>query len=281
MTAMKTVFCTVCLSDKRIVLKDARLNLYKCLACRHTITAHSTAKPEEIYSADYFSEEHKNWFQNPNTGLFRSIQRTIRKRLGQGELSILDIGCGNGDFLKFLQAADPKMRLFGVDRAPNVHQGITFFQQDFFDFPCTERFDAVINLTVIEHVEDVRRFIEKASSLTRPGGLLVTTTNNNNSLLYRVARIMNRVGLRAAYDRIYSSHHVNHFTNHSLKVLLEGGGLEVLSLKNHNYPLAAVDTPPAPYWIEQMHKAAVAGIFATSLLIGKGFLQTYVCRKKG
>jgi 2-polyprenyl-3-methyl-5-hydroxy-6-metoxy-1,4-benzoquinol methylase len=270
----------VCLSDKRVILKDARLNLYKCQACRHTITGHSVAKPEDIYSADYFSEEHKNWFQNPNKRLFRRIHRNLRQELGAGTLSVLDIGCGNGDFLKFLHDADAGLNLFGVDRAPNSHPGITFFQQDFFDFATAERFDAVVNLTVVEHVENVRSFIEKAAAFMKPGGLLITTTNNNNSLLYRVARILNRFGFRTAYDRIYSSHHVNHFTNHSLKKLFENSGLRVLSLRNHNYPLKAVDTPSAPALVRKMHHAVVACIFALSFLIGKGFLQTYICKKK-
>lgn len=277
---VKPLTCTVCGSDSRVILKDARLSLYKCNACRHTMTGHSTADPEEIYSADYFSDEHKNWFQNPNRKLFRAILKSIRHYGGNGPVSVLDIGCGNGDFLKFIQKEEPSWKLTGVDRAPNAGSGICFVQQDFFEFNTAERFDAAVSLTVIEHVEDVGHFVKKAGELLKPGGLFITTTNNNNSLLYRMARILNRVGLREAYDRVYSSHHVNHFTNHSLRILLQRGGFKVLSLRNHNYPLKAVDTPPASPMVMSLHKAAVVVIFFLSWMIGKGFLQTYVCVKQ-
>ncbi len=272
------VSCGVCLKAQHTLLLDERLKLYKCQPCHHTITAHPAHDPE-LYSAYYYSKVHKNWFKNPNISLFRFIAKELRKLLGEGKHRILDVGCGNGDFLKFLTKAEPAWQLTGVDTVDNEHAGVRFFKEDFFHWKAGMFFDAVVTLTVIEHIEDGHLFLKKINDCLRPGGILVVTTNNNDGLFYKIARLLKRVGLRAAHDRIYSSHHVQHFSNVSLRLLLEKHGFEITRLKNHNYPLKAVDMPPAGFLTMRCYRLAVVLIFFLSWIFGNGFLQTYVCRR--
>ena len=53
-------------------------------------------------------------------------------------------------------------------------------------------------------------------------------TVNESSLLYWLARGMRHVGFRAAFERLDSRHHVHHFTEASLKLLLESRGMTVV-----------------------------------------------------
>ena len=260
-------------------LMDRALNLFKCADCNHTITAFPEYDPD-LYSEEYYSRAHKNWFAHPNFRLFSFIRRNLPPSTGAAKSKLLDVGCGNGDFLRYLAAETGSIELYGVDTADCRVPGVHFTRGDFFEYRPSIQFDVVTNLTVIEHVENVRLFLQKIHDLLGADGLLVTTTNNNDGLLYRIARFLKKIGLPAAYDRIYSSHHVQHFTNKSLGRLLESSGFEVVLAKNHNYPLKAVDTPAAGFITEKLYRLAVLLIFSASALLNNGFLQTYICRKK-
>ncbi len=272
------VQCGVCLKSESVTLLDSRLKLYKCRDCNHTVTAHPTHDPE-LYSAYYYSQAHKNWFKHPNFSLFSYLNQTLRRLADGKNLNLLDVGCGNGDFLKYLAKKNPAWRLYGVDTVENEYLGVRFFRQDFFQYEPEIKFEAAVTLTVIEHIEDGHLFLEKIRACLRPGGLLAVTTNNNDGLFYKIARGLNKIGFHAAHDRIYSSHHVQHFTNTSLRLLLERHGFQILVIKNHNYPLKAVDTPPANLLMRTLYGIAVAVIFFLSGIFGNGFLQTCVCRK--
>jgi len=137
----------------------------------------------------------------------------------------------------------------------------------------------VVNLMVIEHLEDPQLYIRKIRESLKPGGLLVLTTNNDGGMLYALARFLNIFGIRSAYNRIYIGHHLQHFTNHSLRKVLETGGFEFQNLLNHNYPLKAVDAPPAGFLMTKIYLGVVWGVFRLSEIFGNEFLQTFVCRK--
>ena len=57
----------------------------------------------EEYTPEYYEETHRNWFANPNFALFRWIEHQLPAEIR----SVLDVGCGRGDFLKFLRRQRP------------------------------------------------------------------------------------------------------------------------------------------------------------------------------
>ncbi len=258
---------------------DSRLNLYECTACGHTFTIKEENNLEH-YDEEYFIEKHPNWFANPNYAFFDHIHATIQKYKKGAHSKLFDLGCGNGDLLKHLAKINPSYKLYGFDSAPNEAPGIKFVQGDFFKDSLPDGFDVVCSLMVIEHVDKPRLFARILNQSLVAEGLLILSTNNNNDLLYILARILKRFGFRTAFDRVYSDHHLQHFTNKSLRLLLERNGFEIILLENHNYPLQAVDTPPAPWLVKKLYLGAVAATFFISRIFGNGFLQTYICRKK-
>ncbi len=101
-------------------------------------------------------------------------------------LSILDIGCGGG------LIAEPLARLgadvTGIDasadaigiaaaHAVSAKLGIQYQNTAPEDLD-GQRFDCVLSMEVIEHVEDTALFMDAAASLIRPGGLFVGATLN-------------------------------------------------------------------------------------------------------
>jgi 2-polyprenyl-6-hydroxyphenyl methylase/3-demethylubiquinone-9 3-methyltransferase len=103
-------------------------------------------------------------------------------------LDVLDIGCGGGlvsvPLVRLgarVTAIDASAEAIGAARTHAEQLGLAI------DYRCTSaealaesgaRFDLVTALEIIEHVADVRAFLEAASSLVKPGGLMVLSTIN-------------------------------------------------------------------------------------------------------
>jgi 2-polyprenyl-6-hydroxyphenyl methylase/3-demethylubiquinone-9 3-methyltransferase len=112
-------------------------------------------------------------------------------------LRVLDIGCGGG------LVAEPMARLgaeiVGIDataatievaRLHAVRSGLTI------DYRCAaaeelaargERFDAILNLEVVEHVAALEPFIATCGALTAPGGAMIVATINRTARAWALA----------------------------------------------------------------------------------------------
>ena len=228
----------------------------------------------ETYDASY-NAEHQSWYANPNTPLFHWID----EHLPADCRAVLDVGCGNGDFLKYLQQRRPGCRLVGIDLSTSAPlPGIERLQGDIATQAIPGGFDVVTSLASIEHVADVLAFARRLATLCAPGGRVVVMTLNANSLLYVAARTGRRVGVEIASTRLYSRHHLQHFTPSSLRRLLEAVGLVVTVTHHHNVPLAALDLPGG-WAIHTLLKAAVAMCFGLGRLTNRCYLQTVVCHR--
>lgn len=247
--------------------------MYRCSACTHCFTRLDTVSLQD-YRDNYFHKDHKQWFEHPNFKLFERIAETIPKGA-----SVLDAGCGRGDFLRHLRKIRPDLTLTGVDLSANKDEdGIRYYQDDLLTMRIDERFDVIVSLAVIEHVTDVRKFIERLRQFAKPGGAVVIMTLNDDSLLYRLARMGKAVGVPLAFNRVYSRHHLHHFTRKSLRTVLQDSDLKIESDMVHNAPMAAIDIPVKNFAVETGLLACLAVVFVIGHLTGTSFLQTVFCR---
>jgi len=270
--------CPICHDKRKIIKLEGRLNLYRCNSCLHTFTLIPKEK-QESYSDDYFLKTHRNWFNNPNYQLFDFIYEQILKLLPNKKIQLLDVGCGKGDFLRYIAKKNTKIKLFGIDlidnRSPNIH----FIKGDFLKEKIQTKFNVICSLAVIDHINDPSLFVQKLNNLLQREGILFIMAIDNNSLIYRIARLLSKLGMPVAHDRLYSSHHLQHYTKQSLKKLMTMNGFDVLLQKNHNYPLKAVDVPKSNFAVEKMYKFLVRLIFLLSPIFKSEMLQTIICKK--
>ncbi len=270
--------CTVCGAQSRLMAWGASGSLFRCPACDHCFSGVETMPEQERYDDAYYEDKHRAWFENPNIALFDFILERVR-RVKSGA-SVLDVGAGRGDFLKYLRAKDPRLSLTGIDVSPiTPSEGISFLQGDALSLPEERAFDAVVSLAVIEHIADIHAFIKKLRDLCAPGGVVVVMTLDDRSVLYTAARWLRALGMTGPFDRLYERHHLNHFNAASLRRLLELEGLAVVETLHHDIPMAAVDLPAVSPLKAAVYRAGVRGAFALGELLGRTYLQTVVCRR--
>lgn len=108
----------------------------------------------------------------------------------QGFDRVLDIGCGNGEFLLLLQEAGHTA--VGVDIDPAMvqqcrEQGLTAYEADVLTWLPSQagQYDAIFSSNVIEHLDakTVLAIVEQAYQALRPGGLLLMGTPNPESAI--------------------------------------------------------------------------------------------------
>ena len=109
--------------------------------------------------------------------IYDSIKPYVNK-----DSHILDMGCGLGDFSKFLvnigyenvTAMDPSTRNISIVKGKNI----TCFEGDCFEFPSKlkGKFDIVILSHVLEHIWDMRVALENVKSMLKAGGVLYIET---------------------------------------------------------------------------------------------------------
>ncbi|MGQ3052122.1 MAG: bifunctional 2-polyprenyl-6-hydroxyphenol methylase/3-demethylubiquinol 3-O-methyltransferase UbiG [Roseateles sp.] len=165
----------------------------------------STVIPAEVARFDAWSA---TWW-NPQ-GPMRPLHVTNALRLdwvrdairrhhaGRTDLSLLDVGCGGGLMAEPL--ARDGLRVVGIDAsAGNIgaarrHAGELPALDYRVGEPTValrpdERFDIVLALEVVEHLDDVPAFLAQVAGHVAPGGLLIASTINRTarSWLFAIA----------------------------------------------------------------------------------------------
>lgn len=271
--------CPVCGKDDKTIIQEARLALYRCDNCSHVFSVVDDEN-KETYNEDYFRKTHKNWFANPNYRIFDFVWSQILKVRDEADIRLFDVGCGKGDFLKYILTKTSRARLSGIDLTENEYPGIHFIKGDILKDEIDGTFNVISGFLVIEHIGDLRLFLKKIRDLLEPDGVVIFSTVNNDSLMYKLARLLNKIGMKQVHDRLYSSHHLQHYTNRSLLLAMEMNGLDAVLQVNHNYSLKAVDFPECSSFVKGMYMFAALIIFSISRLLGNGVLQTIICVKK-
>jgi 2-polyprenyl-3-methyl-5-hydroxy-6-metoxy-1,4-benzoquinol methylase len=266
------ICCPICHASVRLLAKHPDADIYRCNSCTHAFSDIASMSKQEEYGSDYFDDTHRRWFEHPNTQLFDRVAAYIPQ-----DGSVLDVGCGRGDFLRHVQKIRPDVKLTGIDFAPNQDDGIRFLRGDIISLEIPQRFDVVASLSVIEHVPDCVAFARRMAELTKPGGSTIVNTPNESSILYGLGRAGRSIGIRLAFDRLYSRHHLHHFTPTSLRRLLETSGLTVSRRIMHNAPVGAMDLPVRNPAADAVLRVGVWAVFAMGSITSKTYLQTLVC----
>ncbi|MDO8682219.1 MAG: class I SAM-dependent methyltransferase [Armatimonadota bacterium] len=270
--------CPVCGTSSHFECRTQDADIYRCPECDHCFSDPNSLKSFEDYGTEYYEETHQNWFKKPNIALFKAISKAIAYH--KQDATVLDVGCGRGDLLKYLRRENPSLSLTGIDLISNEPvDGIEFLQTDILTTDMHQRYDVVMSFLAIEHVVDIQKFVSRLREMCVTDGIIILTTLNDRSVLYESAKMLRRLGYKAAHDRLYSQHHLNHFNVSSLKRLMKANGCSIVKTIFHNIPLAAVDFPSPSPALRMLLLCGVWATFAFGTLIRRTYLQTVICKQ--
>jgi SAM-dependent methyltransferase len=168
---------------------------FRFVRCRRCGLIYQNPRPdaEEIFR--YYPAEYGCFAQCPPPGRFMAFLYRIMVWLKKREILpllpengvLLDFGCGNGHWLRALQAAGkPSQRFVGVDFCEAQVQllraaGIEAHVGTEADLPklfAPESVDLILFNHVIEHVPDPKATLRTLATLLRPGGKIRGVTPN-------------------------------------------------------------------------------------------------------
>jgi 2-polyprenyl-3-methyl-5-hydroxy-6-metoxy-1,4-benzoquinol methylase len=214
--------CPVCGSDDAYPhLQKGELHLMRCSKCA---MVYANPVPAQFASGEHYDQLGADYYLSPAKlesdyaeVRFERELRLFRKHCARG--AVLDVGCSSGALLYQLNRRFPGCYdVLGTDvsGAPLDYaeaRGVPVMRGNFTEQPFAEKkFDAVTFWAVLEHLLEPKRFIEKAWSILRPGGLCFVLVPNMKSLAARL--------LGARYRYIYPQH-LNYFTTATLRRLVE------------------------------------------------------------
>jgi len=162
----------------------------------------------------------------------RKMSKILRSCSGRPR-SYLDVGCGDGRFLKVLERLGvPRAGLYGleldqrvVDRLREEGYGGVFCErvEDASGIP-EAGIDLATMFHVIEHVDNPSTVVRRVCDWLSPGGIFALETPNLDSLDARVFR-------RSYWGGYHIPRHWNLFTPSTIRRLLRDNGLEVVAIQ--------------------------------------------------
>ncbi|HEU4402015.1 MAG TPA: class I SAM-dependent methyltransferase [Candidatus Polarisedimenticolia bacterium] len=165
--------------------------------------------------------------------LWRRRLRLLEERSPRG--SLLDVGCGDGLFLKV--ARDSGWGVEGIEFSPegarraSTRLGRPVAVGDLARGGMLRGpFDAVTLWHVLEHLPEPAAMLEAVRRRLRPGGLLVAAVPNLDNLPMRVAYRLARLRPLPLYEEGEREPHLSHFDPRTLSAALGRQGLREIEV---------------------------------------------------
>lgn len=218
---------------------DEIFYMYKCSQCGLYYLSPSPDDMDKFYNDSFYGAG-----SNKASRAFRLSQRIFQYLRAQIVLKhkrggkLLDIGCGDGEFLM-------KMRALGFDVAgmefsdsgaqvAGQKLGMEIFHGDMESKKLEKLapFDVITLWHVLEHTPNPREVLNSARNLIADDGILAIGLPNAESVQSRL--------FRNNWFHLDIPRHIVHFTLESINGLLEEEGFEVVEVKNFSFEFGPV-----------------------------------------
>lgn len=192
------------------------VNLFRCEATGYrfyypySIIGNSTLYDQLQKRTDYYTVE--KW------------EHTQALEMIATNKAVLEVGCGNGNFLERLRAKGVKNSIgleFSDDAILSAtNKGLNVIKQTIQNHAeqHPDQYDVVCFFQVLEHIDDIHSFMTAAVKSLKKGGKLIIGVPNSNPYLYK-------------YDRLHSlnlpPHHMGLWSDEALRNIAPYFGLNI------------------------------------------------------
>ncbi len=237
-----SIVCPLCNSNhyREIYKERGVLGIVQCNDCNLIYVNPRLKNPENIYWGDtekYFKEA-KLIFEGKaahhrDTNYLEDL-KLIHQYKPEG--NFLDVGTNMGFFLRNAKKLG-KWNLYGVEPSPSLSDmarkyfGLNiktaFLEDAKFE---TEYFDVVTMTDVFEHIANPDKILSEVRRIIKPDGILFIKVPNGLFNLFKL-KMAKRMGRLKNYDIFDSYEHVVHYSDSTLKKMLEKYGFKVIKVK--------------------------------------------------
>lgn len=196
----------------------------QCAHCGHARSLPPLADVAFLYAgreSQDFQPEARGLAHAIKAIAFRREGRRLLRQIGPAPATLLDFGCGSGQFTRALGDLLGPPRVTGSDFFPEPPAELAdrpYLPMDRLPEQAGQ-FDGVIAMHVLEHDDDATALLRRIAAMVRPGGTVVIEVPN-------VACVWARI-FGKYWDAWYLPYHRTHFSRASLEAQLAAGGLEV------------------------------------------------------
>lgn len=172
--------------------------------------------------------------KTPDHGYYDNARREIEPLLPANLESVLEIGCGEGNTLLWLQHTGLAKTCKGIEILPDVASrgkaaGLDIIVADIENegIPFKDQYDLVLCLDVLEHLHDPWSTIKVITNSIKPGGYFIASIPNIShisilsDLIFRDQWAYSEAG-------ILDKTHLRFFTRSTAQQLLSSAGLKII-----------------------------------------------------
>ncbi len=221
---MLNIKCPVCQSVDDDIRSGVKSNfaVVTCSVCQHRfawLPDTLSDQLEEQYDESFSGYRHDPHF---NQRIRQEIETQLLSRLAK-DARVLDVGCGNGEFVSAMQ--EYGFSVSGVDVSPaavahcqkrGLDARVCYFDQE----TIPEKFDLITMWDVVEHVQEPQRFFQKAYQQLTPNGYFLVKIPFYSAVDIFIARHYPKfAGTLLDYPA-----HIQYFTKKSLETGLKSSG---------------------------------------------------------
>jgi SAM-dependent methyltransferase len=281
--------CIICRSNRlHYLFSVCGYRVVRCDDCGLLLINPQPSDEElaRIYSSDYFfggtsvnTQRGMEDLKQQTADLYLDLLERYRGETG-GRL--LDIGCGQGDFL--VRAIKRGFAVTGVEYSADAcavastkvagQPTSQIIRGEVTDIPITATYDVCILSDLIEHVRNPRLLLERVHTLLRPGGTILVATPSLGSWSARL--------LRSRWME-FKAEHLFYFNSSTLQSLLidcgfrqiiEQPGLKILNLEYITAHFARYKVPGLSPFVGFLRRLAPARLAHKSFpLVASGIVQ--------
>lgn len=249
---METINCPICNNDKFTLLFKSRdylhniegeFDIVKCNNCSLVLT---NPRPDKNEMIKYYPENYRAYSSDFNKIKFKveklrknKLLCYLRKMLDSKAVvyprlensSVLEIGCGGGNFLYRYGLENPTNKIQGVDFNASMinklkERGLNVSVSDLstINFPDSQ-FDLIMGWMVLEHIHDINKALSELHRILKTGGTFCFSIPDINNFIFKI--------FKDKWYALQAPTHLYHFTSDTIGKLLAKHGFQIKKIIYH------------------------------------------------